>query len=83
MNIAYRFMRELSLIERDERGFYEHSLFNGLVERARYWAVATTYPYGTNSDDPSEKHTFADGSSLHIGNLRQKAYAGIVVAFNN
>lgn len=35
MNIAKRFIRELGLIPRDRRGFYDYRLAAGLVERIR------------------------------------------------
>lgn len=75
MTIANKFIRELKLILRDERGFYNHRLANGWIARVRHSSVRVTYPMGTDSYDATERHEFADGSAIVVGNPEQITYS--------
>lgn len=75
MNFAQKFVKELNLISRDERGFYDLRLADGWIARVRHASVRVTYPMGTDSYDATERHEFADGSMLVIGNPDQVTYS--------
>lgn len=74
MNQAKRFLRELSLIERDCRGYADSLLLCGFMDRVRRAAVEEDFPFGIDSYDPSVQFKFEDGSVLHIGNPAQVSY---------
>lgn len=73
--IAHKFIKELKLISRDEKGFYDTSLANGWIARVRHASVRVTYPMGTDSYDATERHEFADGSKITVGNPDQITYS--------
>lgn len=75
MTIANKFAKELGLIPRDEKGFYNSRLANGWIARVRHTSVRVTYPMGTDSYDATERHEFADGSMLVVGNPDQIAFS--------
>lgn len=75
MSIANKFAKELKLIQMDEKGFYESRLAEGWIARVRHASVLVTYPMGTDSYDATERHEFADGSMLVIGNPDQVKYS--------
>ncbi len=75
MKISERFERELNLISRDERGFYDRRLADGWIARVRHASVRVTYPMGTDSYDATERHEFADGSSIEVGNPDQTVFS--------
>lgn len=49
MTIANKFAKELRLISRDEKGFYNSRLANGWIARVRHASVRVTYPMGKDS----------------------------------
>lgn len=73
--IANKFIRDLRLISRDEQGFYETHLADGWIARVRHASVRVTYPMGTDSYDATERHEFADGSVIMVGNPDQITYS--------
>lgn len=75
MTIANKFINELNLISRDERGFYTRRIANGWIARVRHASIRVTYPMGTDSYDATERHEFVDGSSIVIGNPEQITYS--------
>lgn len=75
MNIANKFVKELNLISRDERGFYDLRLADGWIARVRHASVHVTFPMGTDSYDATERHEFADGSVIVVGNPDQIAFS--------
>lgn len=75
MSIAKKFVKELSLISRDEKGFYNHRIAQGWIARVRHASVRVTYPMGTDSYDATERHEFADGSVIVVGNPDQITYS--------
>ena len=75
MTIAQKFVKELRPIPMDEKGFYDHRLANGWIARVRHASVRVTYPMGTDSYDATERHEFADGSVLVVGNPEQVTYS--------
>lgn len=75
MSIANKFAKELKLIQMDEKGFYESRLAEGWIARVRHASVRVTYPMGKDSYDATERHEFADGSMLVIGNPEQITYS--------
>lgn len=75
MTIADKFIRELKLIPRDEKGFYEPRLANGWIARVRNKSLRVSFPQGTDSYDATERHEFADGSVIMVGNPDQVTYS--------
>lgn len=75
MTIAQKFIKELRLISRDEKGFYNHRLAEGWIARVRHASVHVTFPMGTDSYDATERHEFADGSIIMVGNPDQIIYS--------
>ena len=75
MSIAKKFVKELSLISRDEKGFYNHRIAQGWIARVRHASVRVTYPMGTDSYDATERHEFSDGSVIVVGNPDQITYS--------
>ena len=75
MTIANKFVKELMLIPRDEQGFYEPRLANGWIVRVRHQSSRVSYPIGTESYDATERHEFADGSAIIVGNPDQITYS--------
>lgn len=72
MTIANKFTKELGLIPRDEKGFYDAE---GWVARVHHASVRVTYPMGKDSYDATECHEFADGSVIVVGNPDQITYS--------
>lgn len=75
MTIANKFVKELNLISRDERGFYDRRLANGWIARVRHQSLQVSFPMGTDSYDSTERHEFADGSVIVVGNPDQIVYS--------
>lgn len=75
MTIANKFIKELGLISRDEKGFYDPRLANGWIARVRHASVRVTYPMGTDSYDATERHEFDDGSAIIVGNPDQIVFS--------
>lgn len=75
MNIAQKFIKELGLISRDERGFYNRRLADGWIARVSHASVRVTYPMGKDSYDATERHEFSDGSAIVVGNPEQITYS--------
>ena len=75
MTIANKFVKELGLISRDEKGFYDRRLADGWIARVRHASVRVTYPMGTDSYDATERHEFSDGSVIMVGNPDQIEYS--------
>lgn len=75
MTIADKFIKELVRISIDEKGFYEPRLANGWIARVRHASVHVTFPMGTDSYDATERHEFADGSVIVVGNPDQITYS--------
>lgn len=75
MTIAQKFVKELGLISRDEKGFYEPRLANGWIARVRHQSLRVSFPMGTDSYDATERHEFADGSMIVVGNPDQITYS--------
>lgn len=73
--IAQKFVKELGLISRDEKGFYNSRLANGWIARVRHQSLRVTYPMGKDSYDATERHEFEDGSVLMVGNPDQITYS--------
>ena len=74
MTIANKFLKELSLIERDRRNYADGLLLCGFMERVRRAAVDEAWPFGVNSHDATRRFTFEDGSILYVGNPEQATY---------
>lgn len=70
MTIANKFVKELRLISHDAQGFYTRRLAEGWIA-----SVRVTYPHGTDSYDATERHEFADGSVIVVGNPDQITYS--------
>lgn len=62
MSIAKKFVKELSLIPMDEKGFYNCRLAEGWIARVRHASVRVT----TDSYDATERHEFAVGNPDQI-----------------
>lgn len=75
MTIAQKFVKELGLISRDEKGFYEPRLASGWIARVRHRSLRVSFPMGTDSYDATERHEFADGSVIVVGNPDQITYS--------
>lgn len=75
MKISQKFVKELELISRDEKGFYDRRLADGWIARVRHASVRVTYPMGTDSYDATERHEFKDGSVIMVGNPDQITYS--------
>lgn len=75
MSIAKKFIKELGLIYRDERGFYDLRLADGWIARVRHASVRVTYPMGKDSYDATERHEFDDHFTIVIGNPEQITYS--------
>lgn len=75
MTVAKKFVKELSLISRDEKGFYNCRIAEGWIARVRHASVRVTYPMGTDSYDATERHEFDDGSVIVVGNPDQVTYS--------
>jgi hypothetical protein len=75
MTIAQKFVKELELIPRDEKGFYNSRLANGWIARVRHQSLRVSFPMGTDSYDATERHEFADGSVIVVGNPNQIAFS--------
>ena len=75
MTIAQKFINELRLISMDEKGFYNHRLANGWIARVRHQSLRVSFPMGTDSYDATERHEFADGSVIVVGNPEQITYS--------
>lgn len=75
MTIANKFVKELGLIARDEKGFYNHRLADGWITRVRHQSLRVSFPMGTDSYDATERHEFADGSVIVVGNPDQITYS--------
>lgn len=73
--IAQKFVKELNLIPRDEKGFYKSTLANGWIARVRHQSLRVSFPMGTDSYDATERHEFADGSQITVGNPDQIAFS--------
>lgn len=75
MNIAQKFIKELNLSHRDEKGFYNCRLAEGWIARVRHQSLRVSFPMGTDSYDATERHEFADGSVIVVGNPEQIAFS--------
>lgn len=75
MTIAQKFVKELRLISRGEKGFYNHRLADGWIARVRHQSLRVSFPQGTDSYDATERHEFADGSVIVVGNPDQITYS--------
>lgn len=75
MTIANKYIRELGLIPRDEKGFYDRRLADGWIARVRHASVRGSFPQGTDSYDATERHEFADGSAIVVGNPDQITFS--------
>lgn len=75
MTIAQKFVKELGLISRGEKGFYNHRLADGWIARVRHQSLRVSFPQGTDSYDATERHEFADGSVIVVGNPDQITYS--------
>lgn len=75
MTIAKKFVKELGLIPRDEKGFYKSTLAEGWIARVRHASVRVSFPQGTDSYDATERHEFADGSAIVVGNPDQITFS--------
>ena len=75
MTIAQKFVKELNLISMDEKGFYEPRLAEGWIARVRHQSLRVSFPMGTDSYDATERHEFADGSVIVVGNPEQITYS--------
>lgn len=47
--IANKFIKELGLISRDEKGFYEPRITNGWIARVQHQSLRVSFPMGTDS----------------------------------
>lgn len=75
MTIAQKFVKELGLISRGEKGFYNHRLADGWIARVRHQSLRVSFPQSTDSYDATERHEFADGSVIVVGNPDQITYS--------
>lgn len=75
MTIANKFVKELKLISRDERGFYDCRLADGWIARVRHASVHVSFPMGKDSYDATERHEFEDGSAIMVGNPDQITFS--------
>ena len=75
MPSAQKFIKELGLIPRDEKGFYSRRLAEGWIARLRHQSLRVSFPMGTDSYDATERHEFADGSVIVVGNPDQITYS--------
>ena len=75
MSIANKFIRDLKLISMDEQGFYDRRIAEGWIARVRHASVRISFPMGTDSYDATERHEFADGSVINVGNPDQIEYS--------
>ena len=75
MTITQKFVKELGLISRGEKGFYNHRLADGWIARVRHQSLRVSFPQGTDSYDATERHEFADGSVIVVGNPDQITYS--------
>lgn len=75
MTIAQKFIKELGLISMDEKGFYNSRLANGWIARVRHQSLRVSFPMGTDSYDATERHEFADGSVIVVGNPGQITFS--------
>lgn len=75
MTIAQKFINELRLIPIDESGFYNSRIANGWIARVRHQSLRVSFPMGTDSYDATERHEFADGSVIVVGNPEQITYS--------
>lgn len=75
MTITNKFIKELNLISRNEKGFYETRLANGWIARVRHQSLRVSFPMGTDSYDATERHEFEDGSVIVVGNPDQITYS--------
>lgn len=75
MTLANKFIKELGLISHDERGFYTRRLAEGWIARVRHQSLRVSFPQGTDSYDATERHEFADGSVIVVGNPDQITYS--------
>lgn len=75
MTIANKFVKELNLVSRDERGFYNRRLAEGWIARVRHQSLRVSFPMGTDSYDATERHEFADGSVIMVGNPDQITFS--------
>lgn len=73
--IAQKFVKELGLISRDEKGFYNSRLASGWIARVRHQSLRVSFPMGTNSYDATERHEFDDGSVIIVGNPDQIVFS--------
>ena len=73
--IAQKFVKELGLISRDEKGFYNSRLAEGWIARVRHASVHASFPMGTDSYDATERHEFKDGSTIVVGNPDQIVFS--------
>lgn len=78
MTIANKFIKELGLIVRDERGFYTRRLAEGWIARVRHQSLRVSFPMGKDSYDATERHEFKDGSVIIVGNPEQITYSILV-----
>jgi hypothetical protein len=75
MSIAKKFVKELRLIPMDEKGFYNCRLAEGWIARVRHQSLRVSFPMGEDSYDATERHEFADGSVIVVGNPEQIAFS--------
>lgn len=75
MTIANKLIKQLRLIEIDAQGFYNRRLADGWIARVRHASVRVSFPQGTDSYDATERHEFADGSVIVVGNPDQIAFS--------
>ena len=73
--IAQKFVKELGLISRDEKGFYNSGLAEGWIARVRHQSLRVSFPMGKDSYDATERHEFDDGSVIIVGNPDQITYS--------
>lgn len=73
--IAQKFVKELGLISRDEKGFYNSRLASGWIARVRHQSLRVSFPMGTDSYDATERHEFDDGSVIIVGNPDQIVFS--------
>lgn len=75
MTIANKLIKQLRLISLDAQGFYNRRLADGWIARVRHASVRVSFPQGTDSYDATERHEFADGSVIVVGNPDQIAFS--------
>lgn len=51
------------------------TLAKGWIARVRHASVRNSYPMGTDSYDATERHEFADGSAIVVGNPDQITFS--------